>query len=340
MPLETTSPLPAPPAGPGVSAPAGTAQRRMTRTEFLSRYGMATIFAIVVAVLVITNDSFRNPQNLINILQQNSIIGIVACGMLLMIIIGGFDLSVGAVGAMSGVVGAVVIINVGIVPGIIAALICGLAVGLLNGTLIAKVGINPFVATLGTQVFIYGLLFVVTDARPVYGMPAGFTWLGLGRIGPLPTAVVIYGIVLLVTWIILRRTTFGQHIYAVGGGRDASWLAGVNVDRVTIATYGIGALFAALAGLVLLGQTNIGQPSTAEAWPLAAIAAVVVGGVPLTGGVGGVGAAILGTLLLGVVANALNLFSVSPYWQPAITGLVILVAVGLDSFQRKRAGSQ
>jgi ribose transport system permease protein/putative xylitol transport system permease protein len=329
--------------GPAVlaeaAAPPIPGRRRMTRTELLSRYGMAAIFAILVVVLVVANESFRNPQNLINILQQNSIIGIVACGMLLMIVVGGFDLSVGAVGAMSGVVAAVVIINVGILPGVIVALLCGLGVGLLNGTLIAKIGINPFVATLGTQVLIYGLLFVATDARPVYGMPAGFTWLGLGKIGPVPVAVVVFAIVLVITWIVLRRTTFGQHIYAVGGGRDASWLAGVNVDRVTVATYGIGSLFAALAGLVLLGQTNIGQPATAEAWPLAAIAAVVVGGVPLTGGVGGVGAALLGTLLLGVVANGLNLFSVSPFWQPAITGLVILVAVGLDSYQRKRAGS-
>lgn len=311
----------------------------MTRAEFLSRYGMAAIFAILVGILLVANEDFREPQNLINILQQNSIIGIVACGMLMMIVVGGFDLSVGAVGAMSGVVGAVVIINLGVVPGVIAALFCGLAVGVLNGTLIAKIGINPFVATLGTQVLVYGLLFVATDARPVYGMPSGFTWVGLGKVGPVPVAVIIFGVVVALTWIILRRTTFGQHIYSVGGGRDASWLAGVNVDRVTIATYAIGSLFAAIAGLVLLGQTNIGQPATAEAWPLAAIAAVVVGGVPLTGGVGGVSAAVLGTLLLGVVANGLNLFSVSPYWQPAITGLVILVAVGLDSYQRKRAGS-
>lgn len=311
----------------------------MTRAEFLSRYGMAAIFAIVVGILVIANDNFREPQNLINILQQNSIIGIVACGMLLMIIVGGFDLSVGAVGAMSGVIAAVAIINFGVFAGIFAALLCGLLVGILNGSLIAKIGINPFVATLGTQVLIYGLLYVGTDARPVYGLPPGFTWIGLGKIGVVPVAVVIYVVIIAVTWVILRRTTFGQHIYSVGGSRDASWLAGVNVDRVTIATYGIGALFAAIAGLVLLGQTNIGQPATAEAWPLAAIAAVVVGGVPLTGGVGGVGSAVLGTLLLGVVANALNLFSVSPFWQPAITGLVILVAVGLDSYQRKRSGS-
>jgi ribose transport system permease protein/putative xylitol transport system permease protein len=314
-------------------------RRRVTRAEFLSRYGMAAIFAVLVAVLAIVSPTFRDPVNLVNVLQQNSIIGIVACGMLLMIVVGGFDLSVGAVGAMSGVVAAVVFINVGIVPGVVAALGCGLAVGLLNGTLIAKVGINPFVATLGTQVLVYGLLYVATDARPVYGLPAGFTFVGLGRVGPVPVAVLIFASVVLLTWVILRRTTFGQHIHAVGGSRDASYLAGVKTDRVTIATYGLGSLFAAIAGLVLLGQTNIGQPASATTWPLAAIAAVVVGGVPLSGGVGGVGAAVLGTLLLGVVANALNLLGVSPYWQPAITGLVILVAVGLDSYQRKRAGS-
>jgi ribose transport system permease protein/putative xylitol transport system permease protein len=300
---------------------------------------MAGIFVGLVVVLAVVSATFRDPVNLVNVLQQNSIIGIVACGMLLMIVVGGFDLSVGAVGAMSSVVAAVVIIQVGIPAGIAAALLCGLGVGLLNGTLIAKVGINPFVATLGTQVLVYGLLYVATDARPVYGLPAGFTFVGLGKVGPVPVAVLIFAAVIAITWFILRRTTFGQHVYAVGGSRDASWLAGVNTDRVTMATYGLGSLFAALAGLVLLGQTNIGQPASAATWPLAAIAACVVGGVPLSGGVGGVGAAVLGTLLLGVVANALNLLSVSPYWQPAITGLVILVAVGLDSYQRKRAGS-
>lgn len=322
-----------------VVLPEQPAAHRLTRAELLSRYGMAAIFVGLVVVLAFISPNFRDPGNLMNVLQQNSIIGIVACGMLLMIVVGGFDLSVGAVGAMSGVVAAVVFINVGIVAGVVAALLCGLGVGLLNGTLIAKIGINPFVATLGTQVLIYGLLYVATDARPVYGLPAGFTFVGLGKIGPIPVAVLIFAAVVVVTWVILRRTTFGQHVYAVGGGRDASWLAGVKTDRVTVATYGFGSLFAAIAGLVLLGQTNIGQPASATSWPLAAIAAVVVGGVPLSGGVGGVGAAVLGTLLLGVVANALNLLSVSPYWQPAITGLVILIAVGLDSYQRKRSGS-
>jgi ribose/xylose/arabinose/galactoside ABC-type transport system permease subunit len=283
--------------------------------------------------------NFRDPANLVNVLQQNSIIGIVACGMLLMIVIGGFDLSVGAVGAMSSVVAALVFINGSIPAGIVAALVVGLGIGLFNGFLVAKIAMNPFVATLGSQVLVYGLLYVATDAKPVYGLPEGFTWVGLGRIGPVPVAVAIFAGVAGLTWLILRRTTFGQHVYAVGGNREASRLAGINVDRVTMATYAIGGLFAAIAGLVLLGQTNIGQPATASGWPLQAIAAVVVGGVPLSGGVGGVGAAVLGTLLLGVVANALNLLSVSPYWQPAITGLVILAAVGMDSLGRKRKGS-
>lgn len=308
------------------------------RSQLVYRYAMVAIFAVLVVGMAVASPNFRDPVNLVNILQQNAIIGIVACGMLLMIVVGGFDLSVGAVGAMSSVVAAVVFINVSVVAGVAAALIVGVAIGVLNGFLIAKVGINPFVATLGTQVFVTGALFIGTNAQPVYGLPEGFTWVGLGRIGPIPTAVCIFAVIIAITLVILRFTTFGHHIYAVGGNREAARLAGINVDRVVMATYAIGGLFAAVAGLVMLGQTNIGQPSAATSWPLAAIAAVVVGGVPLSGGVGGVGAAVLGTLLLGTVANALNLLGVSPYWQPAVTGLVILIAVGLDSYQRKRRG--
>ncbi len=301
---------------------------------------MLGIFAVLVVVLAIVSPTFREPANLINVLQQNSIIGIVACGMLLMIVVGGFDLSVGAVGAAASCVAAAVFISVGTIPGVLAALTVGAGVGLLNGFLIAKVGINPFVTTLGTQVLVTGLLFIATNAAPIYGVPEGFTFIGLGRIGPVPVAFIVFSGVVAATFVILHFTRFGHYIYAVGGNRDASRLAGIDVDRVTIAVYAFGGLFASIAGLVLLGQTNIGQPASASSWPLSAIAAVVVGGVPLTGGVGGVGGAVLGTLLLGTVANALNLLSVSPYWQPAITGLVILVAVGLDSYQRKRTSGE
>lgn len=294
------------------------------------------VFAVVVIALLITTPAFANLNNISNVLQQNSIIGIVACGMLLMIILGGFDLSVGAVGAMSSVVAATLIVHVSTAAGVVVALLLGLAVGLVNGFFIAILGMSPFVVTLGTQTVVTGFLFVATKAKPVYGVPASFTQLGLGKVGPIPIALMFFVGAVVFVWVLLRFSKFGHLIYAVGGNREAARLAGINVPFIIIVTYGIGALLAALAGIILLGQTGIGQPNSATTWPLSAIAAVVVGGVPLSGGVGRVGWVVLGTLLLGVIANALNLTGVSAYWQPVVSGLVILGAVGIDSYQRKR----
>jgi ribose/xylose/arabinose/galactoside ABC-type transport system permease subunit len=324
------------PAGPDAGQPA---QAGRTRPP-LYRYAMLAIFVVLVVAMAIASPTFRDPVNLVNVLAQNSIIGIVACGMLLMIITGGFDLSVGAVGAMSAIVAAWVFINLSIPLGIVAALAVGIATGLINGLLITKVGMNPFVATLGMQVLIRGVLLIVTDGKPIYGVQSEFTWVGLGKVGPVPVPVLIYAGVILVTLVILRFSRFGHYIYAVGGNKEAARLAGIDVERVLIKVYAFGGLCAAIGGIVMLGQTVIGQPGAAETWPLSAIAAVVVGGVPLSGGSGGVGNVVLGTLLLGTVANALNLLGVSQYWQPAVTGLVILVAVGIDSYQRKRRSAR
>lgn len=306
--------------------------------DFLGRYAISVVFLALLVVLLVTSPDFRDPRNLWNVLQQNSIIGIVALGMLVMMIAGGFDLSVGAVGAASAVVAAFAFVSVGIAFGVVAALVVGLAIGVANGILIAKVGINPFVTTLGTAVFVQGLLFVATDAKPVYGLPTEFTFIGLGRIGPVPVATIIYAAVAAGVWILLRFSRFGHYVYATGGNKEASRVAGVPVNRVLIGAFGLGGTLAAVAGLVLLGQVNIGQPAQQASWPLAAIAACVVGGTSLMGGVGTVPGVVVGTLLLGVVANALNLFGVSPYWQPAVTGVIILAAVGIDSLQRKRRG--
>jgi ribose/xylose/arabinose/galactoside ABC-type transport system permease subunit len=294
------------------------------------------IFVALVVALLVTSPAFGRAANIANVLQQNSIIGIVACGMLLMIIVGGFDLSVGAVGAMTSVLAASLIVGVNTPVGVVVALLAGLAVGVVNGVCIGIIGMNPFVATLGTQSAVVGVLFVVTQAQPVYGVPESFTQLGLGRIAGIPIVTLIFLAVVVAVWATLKFTRFGHHVYAVGGNREAARLAGIDVNRVTIGAYAVGGLLAGLAGLLLLGQTGIGQPNSATTWPPTAIAAVVVGGVPLSGGVGRVSSAVLGTLLLGVVANGLNLNGVSPYWQPAVTGFVILVAVGVDSYQRRR----
>ncbi len=327
---QTVSPAPA--------APTDEGPRSSRLGDFMGRYAISVVFIGLLVVLLITSPDFRDPRNLWNVLQQNSIIGIVALGMLVMMISGGFDLSVGAIGAASAVVAAYAFVNFSIPFGVVGGLLIGLLIGSANGILIAKVGINPFVTTLGMQVFVQGLLFVATDARPIYGLPSEFTFIGLGRIGPVPVAAIIYGVVAVAVWILLRFSRFGHYVYATGGNKEASRLAGVPVDRVIIGAFAIGGFLAAVAGLVLLGQVNIGQPAMQAAWPLAAIAACVVGGTSLFGGVGTVPGVVVGTLLLGVVANALNLFGVSPYWQPAVTGVIILAAVGIDAYQRKRKG--
>jgi len=315
-------------------------QGRGTLARIVARGGgqgmLFALLALLVVVLVATTPAFGRWANIANILQQNSIIGIVACGMMLMIILGGFDLSVGAVGAMTSTLAAALIVDVSSTVGVVVALLAGVLVGAINGAFIAFLGMSPFVVTLGTQSVVLGALFVATQAKPVYGVPESITQIGLGRIAGIPIVTLVFAAVVVGVWALLRYTRFGHYIYAVGGNPEAARLAGVNTAWVTIGTYAIGGTLAGLAGILLLAQTGIGQPNSATTWALSAIAAVVVGGVPLSGGVGKVSSVVLGTFLLGVVANALNLNGVSSYWQPAVTGAVILVAVGVDSYQRRR----
>lgn len=336
-PSDTVS-APAGPTGPQADDVAKRRDRQLALIDFIGRHGISIVFVILVIIFAATNQDFRDVDNLRNVAQQSSLIGIVSCGMLLIIIAGAFDLSVGAIGAGSSVAAAALMLNQPPAIGVLAGLGVGLAVGLLNGLLITKINITPFVATLGTSVLVTGFVFAPTDAKPISGIPNGFIDLGLGRWAGIPFPFLVFAGVALITWFILKWTRMGHYVYAVGSNVESSRLAGVPVDRVRIFTFVMGGLFAGLAGVVLLSQTGIGQPSGAADWALTAIAAVVVGGAPLRGGYGGIHSAIVGTLLLGVLANALNLYGVSPYWQPAVTGVVILSAVGLDSYQRKIRG--
>lgn len=315
------------------------ARKRISLTDYAARYGMLAVFLLMLVIFLISNADFRQPANLLNVLAQSSIIGVVACGMSVMIIAGGFDLSVGAIGAGSAVVAASLMVGThSITVGILGGIGVGLVAGAFNGLLIAKINITPFVATLGSGTLITGIVFARTNALPISGIPDGFTNLGLGKISGVPVPAIVFAVIALLTWVVLKTTRIGHYVYAVGSSREAARLAGVPIDRVLFFAFMVGGLFAGLAGLILLGQTSIGQPSAGTDWPLTAIAAVVVGGTPLRGGTGGVHSAVIGTLLLGVLANALNLYGVSPYWQPAVTGVVVLLAVGVDSYQRKSSG--
>jgi ribose/xylose/arabinose/galactoside ABC-type transport system permease subunit len=303
----------------------------------LWRYGIWAALVVLTIILVIVSPSFRTTTNLTNILEQNAMLGIVACGMLVMMVSGGFDLSVGATGATASVVAAWVSGHASLPVAVLAGLAVGLVVGALNGAIIAKGRINAFMTTFAMASVVTGLLFTTTNAAPVTANAAGLTTLALGRVGQVPNAFIAYMGVAVVTWFLLGRTKWGHYVYSVGGNREASYLSGVPVVSTQLAAFVFGGLCAAFGGLILLGQSSIGQPSSATDWPLTAIAICVIGGVPLSGGEGRLHGTIAATLLLGVVTDGLNLLNVSAYVQPTVTGAVILIAVAVDRLSRRRA---
>ena len=305
---------------------------------FVRRHGLLVVFILVVGLMLAVKPTFGTYQNIVNILQQNSILGIIACGMTFAIVLGGFDLSVGSVTALASVVGATAMIDIetyGIPIGIVLAFLSCLLVGAANGWLIAYLGVNPFVATLGTMTVVRGLIYVATNASPRFGVPYSFTTVGLGYILGIPVPVVIFAIVAILLGFVLHRTRFGHYVYAVGGNVVAAAEMGVNVHRVRFAAYVLVSACAALSGIILIGQTASATPQAALGYELTAIAAVIVGGASLGGGHGRMIGTIIGVFLLGVVANSLNLFGVSPFWQPVATGLILIGAVAADGFHKR-----
>ena len=302
------------------------------------RHGVLLVFVLLVAGMFVSSSTFGTHQNLINVLQQNSVIGIIACGMTFAIIVGGFDLSVGSVTALASVVGATLMIDLGMpgIPvGILGAVASCLLVGATNGWLIAYLGVNAFVATLGTMTVVRGLIYVATNASPRFGVPYSFTTLGLGYLLGIPNPAILFLLVALLLGFVLHRTRFGHYVYAVGGNSIAAARMGVNAAHVRFAVYVLVSACAALSGIILIGQTASATPQAALGYELTAIAAVIVGGASLGGGRGRMAGTIVGVFLLGVVANGLNLFGVSPFWQPVATGLILIVAVAFDGYSKR-----
>ena len=318
-----------------------TPPRRWTRLlDLARRRGLLIVFILLVAGMFATTSTFGTYQNLVNVLQQNSVIGIIACGMTFAIILGGFDLSVGSVTALASVVGATIMIDlgtIGIPLGIVGGLVACLLVGATNGWLIAYLGVNPFVATLGTMTVVRGLLYVATNASPRFGVPYSFTNVGLGYFLGVPNPAIIFLLVALLLGFVLHRTRFGHYVFAVGGNALATAEMGIDTARVRFAVYVLASACAALSGVILVGETASATPQAALGYELTAIAAVIVGGASLGGGRGRMAGTIVGVFLLGVVANALNLFGVSPFWQPVATGLILIVAVAIDGYSKRGA---
>ena len=282
--------------------------------------------------MAILSPAFLSFTNITNILRQTSINGIVAVGMTFIIITGGIDLSVGSVLALSAVV-ATSFAHPGDYPlfvPVVAGMVIGGLCGLLSGVIIAWRKIAPFIVTLGMMTIARGAALVYTNGRPVIDLSESYNKIGGSSFLGIPIAVIIFIAVIFIGWFILSKTVFGRHVYATGGNETAARLSGIITGKVIVWVYVIAGILAGLAGVVLSSRVMSGSPATGQAYELDAIAAVVIGGTRLTGGVGTIYGTIIGVLIIGVMNNGLDLLSVSSYWQLVVKGLIIILAVLLE----------
>jgi len=301
------------------------------------RYGILIALLVVSLVIGALEPVFFSPINILNVIRQISIIGIIAIGETMVILLGGIDLSVGAVVAFTGAVAAKLLVETGwaIPLAIAAALVVGLGIGVANGFISRKGGMHPFIVTLGTLSIFRGLTLILAGGRPISGLPETFLWLGGGEIGSIPVPVILFLGLIIAAGFMLSRTTFGRKIYAIGGNEEAARLSGIAVDRIYITAFAIAGLLSGLGGVVLTSRLNSAELVAGQGYELDVIASVVIGGTSLFGGVGSVYGTLVGALLIGVISNGLNLLGVSSYWQLVVKGLVIIIAALIDNLKRR-----
>jgi ribose transport system permease protein len=319
---------------------ASSARGIFDRITAVKEFNILVALVLLCAFLSTQSDVFFTQANLLGVARAISITAIVAIGQTMVIVTGGIDLSVGSVVALSG-------ITTGMLLGegwptaaaMVAGVLSGSLVGLANGLLITVVGLPPFIATLGTLSIVRGLVYVVTEARPVTIEREGndlLIKLGQGYVGEVPIPVIILAVITVIATVFLSQSTLGRYIYAVGGNQEAARLAGINVDLVKIVAYVLCSTLAGFAGQILMSRLVSAQPSAAIGFELPVIAAAIIGGTSLMGGEGTVLGTVLGAAIIGVIENGLVLLGVNLYAQPAVIGTVILLAVSLDILQKRR----
>ena len=314
----------------------GSARGRVWRgraASLVQRQGALVALAALFVFAAFRYANFLTQENLLNVLRQNSMVGLVALGMTFVILTGGIDLSVGSLLAVAGVVAAS-LSDRGLAVALLAGVAVAAALGLVNGLVIAKARIQPFIVTLAMMIAARGFALAYTNDQSVRveRTSAGFAELGRGRVElgfvDLPYPVVVLFAAFALGWLVLAQTRFGRHVYALGDNEEAARLMGLNVGRVTVGVYALSGALAGLAGVMLASRLGAGQPVAGIGWELDAIAAVVVGGTLLTGGQGGVGSTLVGVILLGLIFNIFNLEGqISPWWQLVFRGVILLAVV-------------
>jgi len=309
---------------------------RPVRFSLAGQMPLLTLIVLCAATALMT-DRFLSPFNLTNILVQSSIMAVIAMGMTFVIVGGGFDLSVGSTAALSGCIAAMLMPGGGMTLGVLGGIAAGAAVGLVNGFVIAMLGVNPFITTLGTMVLVRGLVFIITGGAPIgdEGLPPAFIAFGSQRLFGVHYLVWVPVILLAALTFIMSSTPYGRRVYATGGGREAAYMSGVPVRRVIASTYIWCGALAGLAGVMLAARLQSGQPTAGEFYELTAVAAVVLGGASLHGGEGTPAKSVIGVFIMVVLGNALNLLNVDSYWQRVAVGVVIIAAAAADRLRSR-----
>ncbi len=296
------------------------------------------LLALLVLCLVISllSPVFFTAINIKNVLRDASLIAIAGIGMVMIILLGEIDLSVGSTQAVAGVIAVAVLNQMDSVwLALLAALLAGALVGFCNGLLVTKAGIKSLIATLGTMAILRGGAMVSTQAVSIQGKVEGFVEVGTGYLGPVPIPVLLAFLLFGLFYYVLHHTILGRYIYAIGGNIQAARLSGLAVDRTRVLVYVIGGVLAALSAFILASRLNSGQPNAGLGFELQVIAAVILGGISLTGGIGTLGGAFIGILILTVLSNGLVLLNVSSFYHDIARGAVIILAVYLDTRRKQ-----
>lgn len=308
-------------------------KRKFEYKELLSKLGPLLALIVLIIFVSILSPSFLSLTNLMNLMRQVSTNALIAFGMTFVIITGGIDLSVGSTLALSSAIMAGMIVN-GIDPliAMTVSLIAGFILGAVNGLLITKGKLVPFIATLATMTIYRGATLVLTDGKPITGLDETFVFqfMGRGYFFGIPFPIVITLVVFALLFVLLHKMSFGRKTFAIGGNEKASFIAGVKSNKIKVFVYSISGVLASLAGIILTSRLNSAQPTAGESYEMDAIASVVLGGTSMSGGKGRIFGTLIGALIIGTLNNGLNLLGVSTFYQQIVKGIVIIIAVLID----------
>jgi len=307
-------------------------------SEISRRYFIIYAVIALFVILGILSKSFFTVNNIINVLRQISMIAIIAVGSFFVLVGAGVDISVGSIAALAGILTAKLLAENRwpVWLGIITGLACGCLAGAINGYLVTRRKVPPFVATLGTMGAFRGLTYVLTNAYPVAGLPKSMNFIGRGYAGPIPVPVIIMIVVFAVAYIVSENTKTGRFLYAIGGNETAAHLSGIRVERYRFFTYAAGGFLAALSGIILVSRLASGQPNAGIGYEFEAITAAVLGGTSLYGGKGNIIGVFFGAVFIGILLNGMVLLNVSSYYQQMIKGIVLILAVMIDVAKNKK----